>query len=277
MRALKAIIHVNHDEHQRQHAGWMAAGLARHGITPIFGEFDVHQGGDVAVVWGWRQASVIRSCKEAGQPILVMERGHLGDRMFWTSVGWGGLGRRGTYADGKDGGDRFWQHFQISQETAGNKYVLVCGQVEGDAALGAQNPLTWARWVAGKLRERGHDVVYRPHPVIRRIGDEWCPDTARLSTNEDLAEDLRGARACVTFNSTAGVEAALAGYPVVAMDEGSMAWPVASHGPHESFRIPERSEREAWAHRLAWTQFSPDEIRSGFAWEAVFSVMPGRS
>lgn len=255
----------------------MAAGLARHGIEPIFGEFDVPHGGDFAVVWGWRQASVIRACKEAGQPILVMERGHLGDRMFWTSIGWGGLGRRGTYAGVKDRGDRFKANFDLWPMSTGARYVLVCGQVEGDASLGATNPLTWAQWVTGQLRERGYDVVYRPHPLIRRIGDEWCPDGARFSAHHDLADDLRGARACVTFNSTAGVEAALAGFAVVAMDEGSMAWPVASHSPNESFLFPDLAEREAWAHWLAWTQFSPDEIRSGFAWEAVFSVMPGRS
>lgn len=271
---MRAIVHINHAEHQRQHAGWMAAGMGARGVTVTFGAFDEPAAGDVAVVWGWRQGRVIEACRSAGRPILVMERGHLGDRMHWTSVGWGGLGRRATYGFRDDGGRRFQQNFAMEPIGAGIRHVLVCGQVEGDAALGDTSPQAWAQMVTDQLRRRGHSVVYRPHPLTKRHGDHWCPVGAAMSPDDDLLDSLVGARACVTFNSTAGVEAGLAGYPVVAMDEGSMAWPIASHSVRQAFRIPDAGERRSWASRLSWTQFTPEEIRSGFAWDVVLSAMP---
>lgn len=271
---MRAVIHINNAEHQQQHADWMATGMGNRGITVSFGAFDEPAGGDLAVVWGWRQNRIIADCRATGRPILVMERGHLGDRMHWTSVGWGGLGRRATYGFRDDGGRRFKSNFTMEPVGAGRQYVLVCGQVEGDAALGGTSPREWSQRVTDQLIDRGHSVVYRPHPLTKRHGDTWCPIGAVMSAEDDLQDDLLPARACVTFNSTAGVEAGLAGYPVVAMDEGSMAWPIASHSVQKPFRVPDADERREWAHRLSWTQFTPDEIRSGFAWDVVSSAMP---
>jgi hypothetical protein len=106
--------------------------------------------------------------------------------------------------------------------------------------------------------------------MVRR-GIAQCPSAARLSGNADIAADLAEAVVAVTFNSTAGVEAALAGTPVIACDEGSMAWDVAAHGVA---KIGHRPDRTGWAHRLAWCQFSPEEIRNGFAFDVLRPAMP---
>ncbi len=55
---------------------------------------------------------------------------------------------------------------------------------------------------------------------------------------------LAGARAVITFNSNTGVEAVLAGKPTVAIDEGSMAWPVTAH---EIIDYPKEPNRLTWA------------------------------
>jgi len=85
----------------------------------------------------------------------------------------------------------------------------------------------------------------------------------RLVEMPPIEKDLEAARYAVTFNSNSGVDAALAGVPVVAMDEGSMAWQVAGH------RIGEIvfPDREKWAHDLAFAQWDVEEITSGEAWE----------
>jgi hypothetical protein len=267
---MKAAIHVNHAEHQRTHAGWMAEGLKRHGIATEFAPANVPVACDFAVIWGWKQQGVIR----AGRPILVMERGHLQDRMVWTSCGWNGLGRRATYAAVDDGGVRFreyWGALMQPWREARAGTALILGQCPGDAALHGTDLVAWATRCASVLAKSGWDVVFRPHPLQVRRGLAQCPPDARLSRNADIGDDLKDAAVAVTFNSTAGVEAILAGVPVVAMDEGSMAWDVAGHGFAEIGRKPDRTE---WAHRLAWCQFSEGEIATGFAWDCVKDAMP---
>jgi len=68
----------------------------------------------------------------------------------------------------------------------------------------------------------------------------------------------------MTYNSNTGVEAAMAGRPVIAMDEGSMAYEIAGHQVTDIIT----PDRTAWAHALAWKQFTIDEIQSGFCQEA---------
>jgi len=75
-----------------------------------------------------------------------------------------------------------------------------------------------------------------------------------------LAKALAGAAVVITWNSNTAVDAILAGKNTTAADKGSMAWEV--------------SDREAWAHALAWRQFSQDELTSGFAWEHLRKAIP---
>jgi hypothetical protein len=87
-----------------------------------------------------------------------------------------------------------------------------------------------------------------------------------MDAGGNLAEALAGAAFAVTWNSNSGVDAAMAGVPVVAMDEGSMAWPVAAH---DLGAVPRLPERRPWAAQLAWCQWRPEEIADGTAWEAL--------
>lgn len=264
---MKAIIHVNHAEHQRTHGAAMKAGLEAHGIAVDFAPFDQPGPCDIAVVWGYRQQNVIAHAPR----LLVMERGHLPDRMVYTSCGWGGLCGRATYPAPIDGGARWAAHFASLMKPwkgeGDGANVLVCGQVTGDASLyGLREGFeAWAMRACEEARAAyGIEIVYRPHPLMVRRGETWHPEGTRLSTGP-LDGDLADARACITYNSTAGVEAVLAGVPTVAMDIGSMATPVAS----KKIGVDVRPDRLSWAHALAWTSWTMDEIADGTAWEAL--------
>jgi len=262
---IRAVIHVNHADHQKSHGAAMKAGMERHGIEVQFARFNEPTPADINVVWGYRQDRV----HATAQRLLVMERGHLQDRMFWTSCGWGGLGGRATYPKTADGGARWRQHFAhlMKPWKSGGECVVVCGQVPGDAAIYNIDFHAWATRVCGDAGAIfGRPVVYRPHPLSVRLRDgNWHPPSAEVSTRP-FAEDLARAMMVVTYNSTAGVEAVLAGVPVVAMDAGSMALPVASRSLEGALC---RVDRAAWAHDLAWTGWSMDEITAGTAWEAL--------
>jgi hypothetical protein len=270
---VKAIVHINNAAHQIQHGAWITTGLKRHGYTVTHARVDVSTPGDLVVMWGWKQRRVINDCQRRGVPILVMERGHLPNRMEWTSCGFNGLGHRATYAQVNDGGARWREHFAHLEQPwrKVDGYALVCGQVRGDASLWGCDFHAWAQGATDKLRGVGFDVVYRPHPLsVRLQRDMWRPTGARFST-APLADDLAGAAKVITYNSTVGVEAVLAGVPTVTCDAGSMAWPVSTHGLDAGVIRPDRT---AWMHALAWTNWRQQEIASGDAWEHLKEVLP---
>lgn len=264
---MKAVIHFHTDlAHQRKYAELMRAGLERQGVTVAYGHYNAPtvRELDFAVVWG---SPAKQPAVAAASPrLLVMERGHVGDRMTLVSCGWDAIGRRGRYARPADGGARWNRLFGHLLEPywfppAGTApqssgYALLIGQVPGDAALGKLELDGWVKRVTTALANQGWAVRYRPHPLA-------------IPPRRSLAEDLAGAGVCVTFNSTAGVEAVLAGVPTVTLDEGAMAWDVAGHALDEIVR----PDRTAWAHDLAYTTWTPDELSSGEVWAHLAPIM----
>ena len=79
-----------------------------------------------------------------------------------------------------------------------------------------------------------------------------------------MDEALARAKWVVTYNSNAGVLATLAGIPTVTCHRGAMAWEVTGHDP---LVCPPQPDRTAWTNRLAWTQWTDEEIARGDAWD----------
>lgn len=250
---MKAAVFAGTMDHHRAHAGPMADGLKRHGIEVEFYQ-DRPPLADFVVTWGWGRAKAVR------QPVLVMERGYLGDRLkVWTSLGWNGLNGRARWNKPGDDGERFRLHFGhlIGDWTERDGYALLIGQVEGDQSIAHVNIHAWYMQAGEALKMRGFDVKFRPHPN----GNPGRP----------IEEDFAGTGCVVTFNSNAGVLAALAGIPVIACDIGSMAWPIAAHGLEVDLIRPDRCE---WLSGLAWKQWTREEIACGLAWDHVGCARP---
>lgn len=234
--------------HQLQHQQAMAEGLRRHGIEATLSRHGLN--GDTVICWGWRTGKNYRA---AGKEVLVMERGYLGDRFAWTSLAWNGLNNRGTVHVPEDGGHRFSQFHELKPENPSGTYILIAGQVPGDAALCGRDLNPW--YAEQAARDWRLAVKFRPHPLAYRRAGAVKPVPGAETINGELSDALAGAAMVVTFNSNTGVDALMAGKTATAEDEGSMIWGV--------------TDRESWAHRLAWRQWTLDEIRDGSAWEVV--------
>lgn len=253
--------------HHHEWCGPFGDGLKRHGWTVEVA--NSWQACDMLVCWGVRNIPAIHAQRAAGGEICVLERGYLGDRFQWTSVSFGGgLNGRGEFRGIRSDPERFDDHFgPLQRWRRQDGYVLIIGQVPGDASLNAMNGTldAWYCLVASALKAQGHAVRFRPHPeAVKRGRGGGIPGVATLIG--DLPSALAGASFVVTFNSNAAVDAVVAGVPTVAMDRGSMAWPVTTHFLDAE---PQTPDRHIWAAELAWKQFTMDEFRSGFCWEIV--------
>ena len=250
--------------HQAEHQTAMARGLAAHGIEPV-----LSIGGPVAThhvaCWGWRTGKALRA---AGHEVLVMERGYLGDRFAWTSLAWNGLNNRGDFGNvPNDGGERFAQNFSLQPWKEGGEWVLLLGQVPGDASLQGKDLGRWytrAAMAANNAYEM--PVLFRQHPRAAAKGFHQEPHYTHQAVGT-LESALARSAVAICWNSNAAVDAVISGVPAVTMDEGAMAWDVTAH------RIGDiaRPARETWAARLAWKQWKLTEIESGFALEGLLA------
>ena len=220
---------------------------------------------DLAVFWGVHQQAIIDLQESSGNDFLVMERGYFGDRFKMTSIGFNGLNGRANFLNENSPSDRWLKHGCIWKDwkTTGD-YILIMGQVPGDASIKNVDFIRWMRETNYELKLMSYlPIRCRPHPKAPKNRHSPCFQFDDISENT-LAEDLKKAFMAVTFNSNSGVDAILAGVPVVACDPGSMAWPVAIHDLSER---PIRPVRIQWAHNLAYCQWTELEIKDGTAWD----------
>ncbi len=249
--------HGQRHPHQFQAMAAMATGLARDGVHCDLsdGDFDGAEA-DFVVWWGDKVPLHLKD-----KPRLILEAGYINgqsgdyvsDRLQYVSVGWNGLHGRADPGPLDCPPDR-WKATGVQLNAwHGNTstIVLVCDQHPGDSCSPGNR--SWWREIDQQAQKAGLRVVYRPHPLLA--------DSAMLS----LSESLEFVNACVTWSSTAAIEAVINGIPTVAMDRGSMAWEVTTRSLANRYL----GARSQWAYNLAYRQWTHDELASGEAWQHI--------
>ena len=237
--------------HQHNWCTAMGEGLVRHGWTVK--HTNAYELCDLVCFWGVRMQDQIKQAQNHGSDICILERGYIGDRKHYTSVSFGGqLNGRAEFRGPLQNPSRWEQcgHSLQPWDPQADGYALIMGQVQGDASVTGVRLDNWYRQARLDLEAQGWvDIRFRPHPITTRVG-----------TQVDLATELAGAALVVTYNSNSGVDAILAGRPVIAYDHGSMVWELSGQ------QCPDRL---TWAHAMAWKQWTKDEMQSGECWEAL--------
>lgn len=265
MNAPKIAVVTVSGSHQRKWGDIFAQGLRVHGINPVMVEAWQPVDADIVCCWGW---AVGRFYREKGHEVLVAERGYVGDRLHWTSLGWNGLNGHADFRNGDVAGDRwddlFAEHMK-PWRSVDEGYALLLGQVPGDQSLRGIDYQQWVRDAADGMTRTGYGVRWRPHPQCAGLGHRYLNCSAP-EIGGTLKEAFEGARVAVGYNSNSTLDAVLAGVPTIVTNPGAMAWDVASHNFDGPLITPDRTE---WAHRLAYCQWSPEEMSSGAAWAHI--------
>jgi hypothetical protein len=238
--------------HCQPRIGWqgpfalkLREGLAQIGIQAKITDSRMRSGFGFPILLG---TTFWKGIEMAGDYLLV-DRCSFGDTERWVSLVWNGHGRRGDHKlPARITADRWEKHGITLEPYKHGSRVILCGQTE------PYSP-NWRRiedWYASVKATH-----FRPHP-------------AGSSPNLlPTAFDFSDCKAAVVLNSSVAVKTVMAGIPTITMDEGSMAWDVTGHSL-EDIRTPDRT---LWAHALAWTQWSHDEIREGKPIEHLFEGM----
>lgn len=249
----------------------MRIGLERHGEDvemELLGGQDAPPGDyDLIVFWGYNNSGLIKKQSEAGKDFLCMELGYIGNREEWISLGFNGLNNRADFLAENMPSDRWDKCFAglCKPWKKDGNYILLVGQVSGDMTVKHINFRKWLIETTENIKNMySQEIIrYRPHPIeVQRQCAKEVPGT--IFSTRSLREDLADAKVAVTYNSNAGVDAVLAGVPVVAHDYGAMAWDMAIHTIEQPLKFPDRKQ---WCYDMAYKQWHIAEIKNGDAWD----------
>ena len=246
-------------DHQRRAARLFSEGLRRHGVPCELRHARDYEPSDLAVIWGPKHPKIISGQIARGGDYLMLERGYLGDRMWWISAGFNGLNGRADFRNNDVSGDR-WMQLRLQQLEPwreSGEHVLVLG----NAPVEGRDLSAWLRTVTKDLLGQSYAVKLRPHPSIGKAGVPRGVEVTRSSN--DIYTDLEGAQFVVAYSTTAVVQVACSGVPLVCFDRGALAWDIAAHSLDESLIRPDRTR---WAYRLAYCQWTPSEVANGDTW-----------
>jgi hypothetical protein len=252
--AKRAVIMLRDDPHYRRDA--FAKGLRRVG-------FEIMQQGSpgpssVLVLWNrkaGREEQLAEAYERSGATVLIAENGYIGkdkDGHQLYAISRGGHNGSGQWFIGEQ--DR-WAKLGIElkpwrEPFAEDGYVLVCGQ----RGIGSRTMASPGGWHTRVVHEQGRLIPpvgpfhIRPHP-----GNNHKPATT-------LEQDFAKARGVLVWSSSSGVKALVAGLPVCYAAPRPLAW---LKGP-----------REEALRRMAWAQWTLEEIADGTAFECLLNNDP---
>jgi len=204
------------------------------------------QPGDVLVIWNRHTIhdEYAKRFEAAGGRVVVVENGYIGKRHYAVAE---------THHNGAGswlvGAARRWPLLGIEAQPwrRDGRHVLVLGQ-RGVGAPGVAMPRGWVSDVARRLKA----VTDRPVRIREHPGKD----------KPSLAPDLKDCWAVVTWGSGAAVKAIVAGVPAFHELPKWIAAPAARLGIAD-IESPYLGERGPTLERLAWAQWTLDEIETG--------------
>lgn len=240
--------------------GAFVAGLKAAGYALCTNAYDLKiQPTDLYVCWNryGNFADEATAWEKRGGLVLVVENGYCckddQGRQFYAIA-----------ANGHNGSGR-WpepQHDRLSKlniefapwRTEGN-HILICG-ARGIGPPGIAQPAGWELLTAQRLKKlTKRPIRIRPHP-------------GNNAPKIPLADDLKDCWAVVTWASNCATEALIAGIPVHYCGPFIATAGAATPGI-ESIEDPPTVDRLETFQRLAWMQWSVDEIQSGEPFERL--------
>ena len=233
------------------------------GSGGILSDFDRESKSDNALVirgLGGGGQKAIKHCLENGRDFYAIDTGYIqpSTRKDYHRVTKNNLQNLGPIKERPD--DRLRRlNWKPTKRRKGST-ILVCPPSAKVMKFYGQNVDEWTTHVLKELKN------HTDRPIDLRLKPSR---RERVSTNS-IWEALKDAHCLVTFNSIAATEALLVGKPAISLaPNAAQVLCNKSLSEVEALNYPTLDEIHAFASHLSYCQFTPNELRSGYAWDIL--------
>lgn len=158
--------------------------------------------------------------------------------------------------------------------------ILICLQKSRDSALNKlhANNYEYYQYCVDLINDvklhTDRPIIVRAHPrdilLAKNLQEKFFD--IEFSMSNSLEFDFNRAWCCITYNSNSAVEAVLHGLPSITLDTSSPAYDV-SHHFIKNIEDDVSFDLDSWLKKIAFMQWSPDEILSGKAWYYIKKII----
>jgi hypothetical protein len=154
------------------------------------------------------------------------------------------------------------------------KHILICLQRNGGWSMGSYDVMQWCNDIITTIRRRTkRPIIVRTHPGDKKAQHyiRSAPREVKISKAESITEDFQNCWACVTYNSSPGVAAAIEGIPVFVTDkkpENSQAYAVANTDIAQ-IEEPQTFDRQEWIEKISMSHYNFQDLKNGTAWNTI--------
>jgi hypothetical protein len=253
-------------------------GLAASGIK--YSSMDMNA--DVAVIWSvvWAgrmrpNQAVWKHFRSQGKPVIVAEVGMIRRGHTWK------LGLNGTGITASvnipvlpDRAQSLGLKLNPWQEN-GRDIVIACQRTDSEQWAGQPNIDTWLNQTIATIKQHSsRPIVVRPHPRqgIPPVDAVVHRPKQVLHTYDsfDFDNSLSNAWCVVNWNSGPGSQAVINGVPAF-VGPNSLAAPVANLD-WSQIENPARPDRAGWLEQLAHTEWTINEIATGYPLQRLLGL-----
>jgi len=240
---------------------------------------------DVAVIWSvlWQgrmigYQKIWNECQNKNKPVVVLEVGGI-KRNETFKIGINGVNREADFANQHVDAER-WKKFNIELKPwqSTGDIIIICGQHHRSHQW-RNNPSMniWFEQQINDIRKyTTRPILVRPHPrnpvgidLKKWKNVSYKPPQRDYNTidDTDFKEILKHAWAIINHSSNPAMTAVFNGIPVF-VSEASLSYDVGNTSL-ANINNPKMPGRQTWANRLAYTEWTTEEIKQGLPWKRI--------
>jgi hypothetical protein len=155
--------------------------------------------------------------------------------------------------------------------------ILICLQKPMDSALNRlhEKNINYQDFCIDLIKEiktvSDRKILVRSHPkdptdLISNL--KLLFSDIEFSNSKSIQEDLDRAWCMITFNSTSSVDSVIYGVPTITLDPSAVSAEVTFHFL-DDIESDINFDRDSWLKKIAFMQWSEEEIKSGYVWELL--------
>lgn len=281
--------------HKREYIRNFGLGIEKTGDKVYYHEETNYIETDVAIIFGFKSASVTNKMHTLRQSIFDSQKNKkiffidsnafkqyekvIYHRYPFKSI----FPHEAEYFTDKIDLDKWSQiksdsQIEIKDYKQGDNILLLLNRGETGFSTQGKNAWDWAYQTIKELKKyTDRKIIIRPHKItkdsddslkIQKIKEEFKDVEVRTFEKESLLNSLKNTWACVLFSTTAGVPSLVEGVPIFVTSPTSLLYKMSS-GHLQDIEKPILHDRLSFFQKIAKQHWTQEEILNGTYWSII--------